>query len=178
MKNISESLAGRALYFKMFPLTLNEMTRQLAKPNALKILFQGNIKKLGDEIVRTDYSQLILTGLLPKMLELKNLENKLLWLENFVYQHLIALSQQFFPKPLIYHWRTTDGLEVDFILEQGRNILAVEVKSKDNVRFNDCKNLVEFIKQYKNCKLGILIYSGNKVIKLSDKIYAVPIGSL
>lgn len=48
--------------------------------------------------------------------------------ETLVFLHLRALTQLLVPRPHLYYWRTVTGKETDFVIEQGRRLIAVEVK--------------------------------------------------
>ena len=79
------------------------------------------------------------------------------------------------PKPHIFYWRTRSGVEVDFVIEHGRDLFAIEVKASENVGYYDIKGIEKFAKDFPNMKCGIIIYSGNEFVKLTNKIYAVPL---
>ncbi|MFM8454778.1 MAG: ATP-binding protein [Gammaproteobacteria bacterium] len=68
-------------------------------------------------------------------------------LEHFVFLELIAYkhySDKFFE---IHFWRTSQGLEVDFILAEG--LVALEVKINRQVHFNELKGLIAFQEEHK-----------------------------
>jgi hypothetical protein len=66
------------------------------------------------------------------------------------------------------------GEEVDFVVEVGNEIIPIEVKAKKEVGYGDIKNLLVFLSAYPQTKTAMLIYTGDKVVRLSDKIFAVP----
>jgi len=74
----------------------------------------------------------------------------------------------------IYHWRTREGKEVDFVLEYGRDILPVEVKLSGRVAYGDIQNILYFIGLNPRAAGGIVIYCGNRIQKLSPNVFAVP----
>lgn len=94
--------------------------------------------------------------------------------ESMVYLHLNANSQLLVPIPRIFYWRTTTGKEVDFVLEWGRKLLAVEVKLSSQPKFSDIETLKLFMEDYPETSAGILIYAGNEVKILHEKIVAIP----
>ncbi|MBI1748703.1 MAG: ATP-binding protein [Acidobacteria bacterium] len=96
------------------------------------------------------------------------------YFETLIYQHLLALSQLQTPRPRIFYWRTPRGVEVDFVVEQGRRVLAVEVKMSTQARFADADGLNAFLSEYRQAQGGLLIYMGTEVKRLSEKILAVP----
>ncbi len=94
--------------------------------------------------------------------------------EAMVYLHLNALSQLLVPKPRLFYWRTTTGKEVDFVLEWGRKLLAVEVKLSSKPKFSDVENLRLFMEEYPETSASILVYAGDEVKRMHEKIVAVP----
>lgn len=65
--------------------------------------------------------------------------------ENFVWLQLHErLSQQFG----LYFWRTKDKAEVDFIVDQGSNLIPIEVKFKELSKTTVMPSLRSFIKKY------------------------------
>jgi predicted AAA+ superfamily ATPase len=96
-------------------------------------------------------------------------------LESFVLHHLRSWASLQVPEARIYYWRTTTGYEVDFVIERGRNLLALEVKSTTAPRFSDIKGLQLFLEEYPEAKCGVLVYNGNRLFRLTERIFAVPI---
>ena len=94
--------------------------------------------------------------------------------ETLVYLHLKALSQLLTPRPGIFYWKTTTGKEVDFVLNMGQKILPIEVKLTDKPKYADIQNLTLFMEEYPETKTGILIYTGDEVKLMHDKIIALP----
>jgi len=94
--------------------------------------------------------------------------------ECLVLLHLNALAQLMVPRPKIFYWRTTTGREVDFVVEQGRKILPIEVKLTEKPRYRDVQNLRVFMDEYAGATLGVLVHSGSDVILLDKDIIAVP----
>ena len=94
--------------------------------------------------------------------------------ESMIYLHLNALAQLLIPKPHIFYWRTTTGKEVDFVLEWGRKLLAVEVKLSSKAKFSDIETLRLFMDEYPETAACILIYAGDEVKIMDEKIVAIP----
>jgi len=94
--------------------------------------------------------------------------------ESLVYLHLNTLTQLMVPKARLFYWRTTTGKEVDFVLEWGRKLLAVEVKLTDTPRFSDVANLRLFLDEYPETSAAILVYTGDEIKIMHEKIVAIP----
>ncbi len=98
--------------------------------------------------------------------------------ESFIYLHLNMLCQLITPRPRLFYWRTTTGKEVDFVLEWGRKLLAVEVKLADKPKFSDIETLRMFLEEYPETVAGILIHAGSEIKMMHEKILAIPWTSL
>jgi hypothetical protein len=94
--------------------------------------------------------------------------------ESMIYLHLGALCQLLTPKPRIFYWRTTTGKEVDFVLEWGRKLIAVEVKLSSTPKFADTQTLKLFLDEYPETVAGVLVHTGNEIKMLHEKIVAIP----
>jgi predicted AAA+ superfamily ATPase len=94
--------------------------------------------------------------------------------ESLIYLHLFALAQLMIPRPRLFYWRTSTGKEVDFVLEWGQKLLAIEIKLTNRLRYSDADTLKLFIEEYPETATGILIYTGEQIQKLGDRIVAVP----
>jgi uncharacterized protein len=76
----------------------------------------------------------------------------------------------------IFHYRTNDKKEIDFIIEIDNEIFAIEVKQSSSVKKDDFKHIIDLQNRYdKNC-LGIVFYNGEMVIAFSDDLVAIPFG--
>ena len=96
------------------------------------------------------------------------------YFETFIYHHLRILARLMTPSARLYFWRTFEGNEVDFVLEYGRRLLAVEVKQTDNLGYRDTAGLRLFLDQNPKTSAGLVIYSGREVKRLDEKIVAIP----
>ncbi|MBN2652107.1 MAG: DUF4143 domain-containing protein [Spirochaetales bacterium] len=73
------------------------------------------------------------------------------------------------------YWRTSDGKEVDFILEKDKFLLPIEVKTTWAPP-KIPKGLLDFFDYYPETKQAIVFYSGKEqIIKANNRtIYFVP----
>ncbi|MGA1796099.1 MAG: ATP-binding protein [bacterium] len=292
MKGISESLAGRAAYFEMFPMSYGEMQGRGELSRNLLSLLDIHVKPKEQELDDVDPLPCILKGFMPPLMDLINMKDVLIWWESYiktylerdlrelsqieslidyrrvlessalrtgsilnqtnisrdtgisqptvyryikllevsniikripayytsrskrvtkspkiffidpglcvylsgyhdeeslgkarelgnffetlVFLHLRVLSELLVPKASIYYWRTTTGKEVDFIIEQSRNLFPFEVKLSKKPALSDIKNLLSFIEENPQAARGILIHGGNSIRWLHSKVLAVP----
>jgi hypothetical protein len=96
------------------------------------------------------------------------------YFETTVFFHLKCLCEMLKPPAKIHYWRTVLGKEVDFILEYGEKLLAIEVKITKNPLVKDIKNLLIFIDEHPETVIGILLHTGQEVKWLNSKVIAVP----
>lgn len=94
--------------------------------------------------------------------------------ENLIYLHLRSWSQLQVPRAKLHYWRTASGHEVDFIAEQGRKLMAIEVKLTASPRFSDIENLRLFLSEYPETAAAILIHTGSQIKRFHEKIIAIP----
>lgn len=97
--------------------------------------------------------------------------------ETAVFQHLRVWKDLQVPKANLYYWRTMDGLEVDFVVEWGRKLLAIEAKATDQPQFSHAQSLRVFLQEYPETSAGIIIHTGNQTEQLDEHIFAVPISN-
>jgi predicted AAA+ superfamily ATPase len=77
------------------------------------------------------------------------------------------------PPVRLYFWRTVAGAEVDFVVEHGRRVLAVEVKRTDRPSDGDAGGLRRFLAEHPQAAGGLL-HAGQEIRRLSEAIVAVP----
>ena len=96
------------------------------------------------------------------------------YFETLIYHHLRLLTRLMTPSGRLSFWRTTDGVEVDFVVEHGRRVMAVEVKATDNPGYRDIAGLQTFLEWHPDATAGLLLHGGNSIRRLDKKILAVP----
>jgi predicted AAA+ superfamily ATPase len=101
-------------------------------------------------------------------------------LENYVVMELIKLLSFDDSHAKLYHFRTSDGKEVDFILEKPDGKLwAIEVKNSDSVSAKDFTGIRIFEEiTGKDFQGGIVLYSGKEAVPFGNNLWAVPHGVL
>lgn len=101
-------------------------------------------------------------------------------IENFI---AIELSKQLTfckTQATLYHYRTTSGEEVDFILEGPQHrIIGIEVKAKTQVTARDFRHL-DSLKDELGAQFhhGIVFYLGTEIMPFGKNLWAVPISAL
>ncbi|MFA6508585.1 MAG: ATP-binding protein [Treponemataceae bacterium] len=73
------------------------------------------------------------------------------------------------------YYRTTDGAEIDFILDLGGELIPIEVKWSENPTMKDARHLKKFICEHsKRCGRAYIVSRCPYVLALDDKISAIP----
>jgi predicted AAA+ superfamily ATPase len=96
------------------------------------------------------------------------------YFETFIYHHLRVLARLMTPSARLYFWRTRAGAEVDFVLEHGQRVLAIEVKHSKNPGYGDTAGLRAFLSEHPKALGGVLLHSGQDIRRLDQKIVALP----
>lgn len=66
----------------------------------------------------------------------------------------------------------------DFVIRVGRDTLALEVKRASRWDDRDLKGLRAFLAADRQCRGGVLAYMGDTLVPLSERLWAVPIGTV
>jgi predicted AAA+ superfamily ATPase len=94
--------------------------------------------------------------------------------ETLILLHLQAAIQMLVPRPHLYYWRTQTGKEVDFVVEQGRKAIGLEVKLTSNPGYADVGGLRQFLQDQPEAIAGVLVHTGRDIKRFDDKIIGIP----
>jgi predicted AAA+ superfamily ATPase len=182
-RNVSESLAGRAGYVPLWPLTRRE---QLGKARAGMWSELLDLLEVSFQLVRVPgYS----ANRTRRLIE----SPKIYWsdtglgmflgaeaaprgahLENLVVADLLAWAGAAPGRPSVLHWRTVTGAEVDFVIELPDRLLPMEVKASRRVTRRDARHLRTFLQDYPTAPGALLLYDGDEVFRMDRGILASP----
>ncbi|MFW5804114.1 MAG: ATP-binding protein [bacterium] len=100
-------------------------------------------------------------------------------LENFVLSELIKLNNTQLKPVEISFYKTRDGKEVDFILENGASIVGIEVKNFEKITEKEVAGLRE-LKEVtgKDFICGVILCNTERVINYDEDIYLIPLSAL
>ena len=96
--------------------------------------------------------------------------------ETYVAQNLFAITGSRWKEAQLYFWSVQGRHEVDFIIEVGRNCLAIEVKSSARWQKKDLSGLEAFLDATPHCIAAVLCYNGTEAVRLGNRIWALPLG--
>jgi predicted AAA+ superfamily ATPase len=155
-----------------------EHTYQIQK---LQPFFKNQLKRLikTPKIYATD------TGILNHLFqigskeEFENSHYKGGIMETFVYDELLKANSSATQKVELFYYRTSDKKEIDFILDYGQKVIAVEIKASKSVSKSDFKHIYHLQKEIPELfDKGIVLYGGERFLRLDENMYAVPFGFL
>ncbi|HET9551762.1 MAG TPA: DUF4143 domain-containing protein, partial [Anaeromyxobacteraceae bacterium] len=101
-------------------------------------------------------------------------------LESFVVAELLRLAPHARLQPRLHHLRTSDGVEVDVVLEARRHqLVGVEVKAASSVSAADFRGL-RFLQEAVGDRLrsGVVLYTGRETLPFGPRLWAVPVSAL
>lgn len=100
-------------------------------------------------------------------------------LETFVYQELRKHADWSDEELRFYHYRDKDKVEVDIVIEQGRNVAGIEIKASATVTRSDFKGLNKLKDSCgKQFAAGAVFYDGDSILPFGDRLFAVPVSLL
>lgn len=166
---------------------LNSVTSKFYR-NILKMMFLNFdvapwFRNIGKRLVKSPKGYLTDTLMLCHMLDL-NVEdierNKSdLFghiLENYIATELTKLLTFSETKAKLLHLRTSDGKEVDFVLERpDGSVFAIEIKKSESVNIHDFRGIQTLAELTpKEFIGGIVLYSGKEAVPFGKNLWAVP----
>jgi uncharacterized protein len=96
-------------------------------------------------------------------------------LENLVLHDLLAWREMLPRRAEIMYWRTTNGEEVDFVVESANQLLPIEVKATTRPSVRDTANIRVFRHEYgAAARPGLLLHAGEHTEWLTADVLAVP----
>jgi hypothetical protein len=98
------------------------------------------------------------------------------WLESLILNDLLVWRETQVRRPGVFYRRTASDEEVDLVVEHGRRLLPIEVKSARSVRTGDARALDAFCTEFPTrSPFGVLLYDGTDGFQLTRYALAVPL---
>lgn len=155
-----------------------EHTYQVQK---LSPYYNNRLKRL----IKTPKVFAIDTGVLCHLLQITTPEGfeashfKGAILETWVFNELLKANSYAKHKAHLHYYRTSDKKEIDFVLELESKVIAIEVKATTTVNPHDLKHIRSLQAELgETFDKGLVLYRGERLLKLGENLYAVPIGFL
>ncbi|MBI3958827.1 MAG: DUF4143 domain-containing protein [Chloroflexi bacterium] len=101
-------------------------------------------------------------------------------IENFVGMELVKLATWSQTRPELFYFRTHDGKEVDFLLQDRTGaVVGVEVKAASSAQENDFKGLRALADPLgERFVRGLVLYTGDTLLPFGPRMHALPIATL
>jgi predicted AAA+ superfamily ATPase len=96
-------------------------------------------------------------------------------METYVAQNLAGILAAHWPDARLHYWHVQGRREVDFVIEDGRDSLALEIKAGTRWNDEDLAPLETFMAASKRCRAGILVHNGQDAVHLRDRLWAMPL---
>jgi predicted AAA+ superfamily ATPase len=97
-------------------------------------------------------------------------------LETFIHQELRKYADWSSEPLSFYHFRNKDMVEVDIIIEQGRQLAGIEIKAAATVTQGDFKGLKKLQDLCgEQFAAGVVLYDGENILPFGERLFAVPI---
>lgn len=175
-------------------LNLSDLSRETGLPfttlrrymNLLEVTYQvfylrPYFTHLGKRLVKTPKIYFNDTGMASYLIgahDWSSLENQGQagpYVETWVASELLKLMPLTDHRLKLYFFRTQAGQEVDFLMERGKEIVALEVKWGRKIEDADVRNLQRCAEYLKGrIRLSGFLYGGSEVLPLTKSMVAIP----
>ena len=98
--------------------------------------------------------------------------------EAYFGQNLAAVLEAHLPDAQLAYWHEQGRYEVDFVIEAGRRVFAIEVKAATRWGESDLAGLRAFLDRTPACVAAVLAYNGREAVRLADRLWTIPMGQL
>jgi predicted AAA+ superfamily ATPase len=98
--------------------------------------------------------------------------------EAYFGQNLTAVLEAHLPDAQLSYWHEQGRYEVDFVIEAGRRVFAIEVKAATRWGESDLAGLRAFLDRTPACVAAVLAYNGREAVRLADRLWTIPMGQL
>jgi uncharacterized protein len=98
--------------------------------------------------------------------------------ETYLAQNLLGILEARWPEARLHFWNVQGRHEVDFVIEAGKTVVAIEVKSSARWSDRDLVGLRAFLEATPECRAAVLTYGGSQAVSLGDRLWAIPMGML
>ena len=96
--------------------------------------------------------------------------------ETWCVHHVLAHANAMEVPPMLYHWRTAGGAEVDLVMEWGGRLYPIEVKSSTKLSAQDLSGLRAFRATYPEREIApaLILYAGKEPFLVEAQTLALP----
>lgn len=140
--------------------------------------FERNVTR---RIVKHPYGHLRDTGLIHHLLHIPNSQALAThvvigrsWQTMVVEEVLRTLEGAGLPFEAFFY-RTAAGAEIDLVLDGDFGLLPIEIKKSSHLTARELRSVKDFMLEH-NCRRGLVIYGGERLVDLDHGLVALPFG--
>ena len=134
----------------------------------------------GKRLVKSPKAYFTDTGTLCYLLGIRNTESAASDLirgplfETFVLSELLKSFIHRGEQPPLFFWRTSHGVEVDFVIDNGLSLIPIEVKATATPRYPMADGIRAFRTDYGNAGAGFVVHLGSERVPMGEGTTAIP----
>lgn len=140
---------------------------------------------IGKRLVKSPKIYFTDTGLLCYLVGLRDIEHAKSGpmsgaiFENLVVTELFKIYLHRGEEPALYYWRTSNGSEVDLVIDTEGQLLPVEIKQSETPRPEMAKEILSFQGDFRGkAGQGFVIHPGSMTLPLGKGVVALPLTNL
>jgi len=95
--------------------------------------------------------------------------------ETYAAQNLAGILEARLPEARLMYWNVQGRHEVDFVIQPGKEVVAIEVKAATRWDRSDLSGLRAFLSATPACKAAILAYNGTEAVQIDPMIWVIPL---
>jgi hypothetical protein len=134
----------------------------------------------GKRLVKAPKAYFTDTGTLCYLLGIRNTESAASDMirgplfETFVLSELLKSFIHRGEQPPLFFWRTSHGVEVDFVIDNGLSLIPIEVKATATPRYPMADGIRAFRTDYGNAGAGFVVHLGSERVPMGEGTTAIP----
>jgi len=99
--------------------------------------------------------------------------------ESYCVNSIFQMMSGMYSRPMVYHWRTYGGAEVDIVLDINGKLYPIETKFGTSLSKHDARGIMAFRETYgEQVQHGLILYPGNSAYQLSEQVTVLPFNAL
>ena len=98
--------------------------------------------------------------------------------EQFVGLEILRILRLKSPLARLLFWRDSNGIEVDWVVQKGGQLIPIEVKLKETPDDNDARHLKIFLQEYPSAKQAYVVSNTTIAYDLRPNIKVIPWGKI
>jgi predicted AAA+ superfamily ATPase len=140
---------------------------------------------IGKRLIKSPKIYFTDTGLLCYLVGLRDIEHAKAGpmsgaiFENLVVTELFKIYIHRGEEPALYYWRTSNGSEVDLVIDTQGQLLPIEIKQTETPRPEMAKEIISFQRDFRGkAGQGFVIHPGSTALPLGKGVVSLPLTNL